>query len=110
MALQIPVFIPKASERLAATLNSPPLTWIEHSCALRKGTMPGSRRWTSAPSDRKSSAPVGLMFSGLLMWEFARVDELRVVSSGGHSTTAAGPIGVEEFAARLVDALVGVSA
>ena len=30
----------KQSDRLAAQLNSPPLTWIWHSCALRKGMMP----------------------------------------------------------------------
>src|SRR5262245_57182274 len=49
--------MPKQSARLAATLNSPPLTWIWHSIALRKGMIPGSSRWTSAPSDTRSSAP-----------------------------------------------------
>src|SRR5581483_72052 len=44
-----------------ATLNSPPLTWMAHSCALRKGMTPGSRRWTRAPRERKSSAPSGRM-------------------------------------------------
>src|SRR5450755_3598806 len=57
MALTMPVLRPKQSAKLAATLNSPPLTWIWHSVALRNGTMPGSRRWISAPSDTKSSAP-----------------------------------------------------
>ena len=44
MAVATPVFMPKQSDRFAATLNSPPLTWIWHSVALRKGMMPGSRR------------------------------------------------------------------
>src|SRR5687768_2524103 len=46
---------PKQSERLAATLYSPPETWISRFFALRKGRMPGSRRWTSAPSERRSN-------------------------------------------------------
>src|SRR5512138_1218072 len=56
MAVTMPVFRPKQSARLAAQLNSPPLTWIAHWLALRKGMMPGSRRWTSAPIETKSSA------------------------------------------------------
>ena len=31
--------------------------------AFRNGTMPGSRRWISAPSARKSTAPVGGILS-----------------------------------------------
>src|ERR1017187_9821423 len=61
-AVATPVFMRKQSDRLAAQLNSPPLTWILHSVALRNGTMPGSRRLTSAPRDRKSSAPFGGIF------------------------------------------------
>lgn len=57
MAAAMPVGMPKQSERFAATLNSPPLTWILHSVALRNGTTPGSKRYTSAPSDSKPSAP-----------------------------------------------------
>src|SRR5579862_9404240 len=61
MAVAMAVRMPKQSARLAATLNSPPLTWIRHSAALRKGIMPGSRRWTRAPSERKSrSASFGI--------------------------------------------------
>ena len=56
MAVAMPVCMPKQSARLAAQLNSPPLTWIWHSVALRNGMIPGSRRWTSAPSETKSSA------------------------------------------------------
>src|SRR5258708_35237563 len=62
MAEATPVLRPKQSERLAATLNSPPLTWIWHSVALRKGMIPGSSRCTTAPRARKSSAPSGRMF------------------------------------------------
>src|SRR5436190_16955130 len=35
--------------------------------ALRKGTMPGSRRCTSAPSDRKSNSPSLRMFKPVLI-------------------------------------------
>src|SRR5579875_2439678 len=38
----------------------------------------------------------------------ARPVRLGVVGGGGDTATAAGPVGVEELAARLVDALVGV--
>src|SRR5262245_42355967 len=55
MAVAMPVLRPKQSERLAATLYSPPETWISNERALRKGTTPGSRRWTRAPRERKSS-------------------------------------------------------
>src|SRR5579864_805071 len=62
------VRIPKQSARLAATLNSPPLTWIWHSVALRKGMTPGSRRWTNAPSETRSNAPVlGIFNAGCIM-------------------------------------------
>src|ERR1039458_7678954 len=67
MALAIPVFRPKQSARFAAQSNSPPLTWILHSVALRNGMIPGSRRCTSAPSDRKSSAPSLRIFSPVLI-------------------------------------------
>jgi hypothetical protein len=33
-----------------------------------------------------------------------------VVGGGGHATSSAGPVGVEEFASRLVDAFIGVRA
>src|ERR1039458_9920547 len=56
IAVAMPVCRRKQSARLAATLNSPPLTWIWHWVAFRKGMMPGSRRWTRAPSDTRSSA------------------------------------------------------
>ncbi len=59
----MPVFMRKQSARFAAQLNSPPLTWIAHSVALRKGMMPGSRRWMSAPTDTKSRAASGRMSS-----------------------------------------------
>ena len=67
MALAMPDFRPKQSARLAATLNSPPLTWMRHSVALRKGTMPGSSRWTRAPRETKSSAASGRMFRPYFM-------------------------------------------
>src|SRR5512140_1657404 len=57
MAVAMPVRRRKQSARLAAQLNSPPLTWMRRSAALRKGTTPGSRRWTRAPRERKSRAP-----------------------------------------------------
>src|SRR5271168_465099 len=34
-----------------------------HSVAFRNGTIPGSSRWTSAPSAKKSSAPSPRIFS-----------------------------------------------
>src|SRR5437870_5377941 len=67
MAEAIPVLSWKQSERLAAALNSPPLTWIWHSVALRKGMTPGSSRWMSAPRERKSSAPCEGMFRPYFM-------------------------------------------
>src|SRR5689334_22436711 len=59
MALAMPVLRPKQLARFAATLNSPPLTWMRHSLALRNGTTPGSNRCTSAPSETRSKAPSG---------------------------------------------------
>src|SRR5215211_166045 len=56
IAVAIPVFSPKQSDRLAATLYSPPETWTSNDRALRNGTVPGSSRCTSAPSERKSSS------------------------------------------------------
>ena len=44
IAVAMPVRRPKQSARLAATLNSPPLTWIVQVSALRNGTTPGSSR------------------------------------------------------------------
>src|SRR5579864_3422596 len=70
MAVAIPVFILKQSDRFAAQLNSPPLTWISQCVALRKGMMPGSRRWTSAPSETKSNAPSDLMLSMIFSFNF----------------------------------------
>ena len=57
MAVAMAVRFKKQFERLAATLNSPPLIWIWHSVALRNGTTPGSRRCTIAPSASTSIAP-----------------------------------------------------
>src|SRR5262249_40192036 len=48
--------MPKQSDRLAATLYSPPDTWMSKQRPLRKGVVPGSSRWIRAPSERKSSA------------------------------------------------------
>src|SRR5262245_17283752 len=56
MAVATPVRSLKQSERLAATLYSPPETWISALRALRKGITPGSSRWTRAPRARKSSS------------------------------------------------------
>src|SRR5579871_1463060 len=56
MAVAMPVRNPKQSASPAATLYSPPETWTSNLRALRKGTRPGSRRWTSAPRERKSNA------------------------------------------------------
>src|SRR5437868_15167568 len=55
MAVAMPVRRRKQSDRLAATLYSPPETWISTDRALRKGITPGSSRWTTAPRARKSS-------------------------------------------------------
>src|ERR1035438_5063235 len=74
IALAIPVFSPKQSARFAAQLNSPPLTWILHSVALRNGMIPGSRRWISAPSDRKSSAPSLRIFNPVLIDSFLQTN------------------------------------
>ena len=52
---------------LAATLNSPPLTWILHTQALRNGIMPGSSRWTSAPRETTSKAPLAGIFKPYFM-------------------------------------------
>src|SRR5204863_8923254 len=60
-------------DRLAATLNSPPLTWRSQCVALRNGTMPGSNRCTSAPSDTKSSAPFLGIFKPVFI-SFSRYD------------------------------------
>src|SRR5487761_1715731 len=59
IAVAIAVRSPKQLARFAATLYSPPETWISSRAALRKGTVPGSRRVTRAPSERRSRAPPG---------------------------------------------------
>src|SRR5207253_1082964 len=56
----MPVFRPKQSDSAAATLYSPPETWTSNERALRKGIAPGSSRWISAPSERKSRAHASL--------------------------------------------------
>src|SRR5579864_8751379 len=60
MAVAIPVLSSKQSERFAATLYSPPETWISTERAFRNGITPGSSRWTSAPNERKSSSQESL--------------------------------------------------
>src|SRR5580698_5677476 len=42
---------------------------MRHLFAFRNGIMPGSSRWTSAPNERKSRAPVGEMFSIVCPWK-----------------------------------------
>src|SRR6185369_17652761 len=74
MAVATPVFRPKQSARFAAQLNSPPLTWILQSVALRKGMIPGSRRCISAPSERKSSAPSLRIFRPVLIDSFLQTN------------------------------------
>src|SRR6266571_8097553 len=106
MALAMPVWRRKQSARLAATLNSPPLTWIRHSFALRKGMTPGSRRWTSAPRAAKSSAPSGRIPRPY----FIAPPASGVVGARRYPAAAAGPVRMEELAVRPVDALVGVGA
>src|SRR4051812_579124 len=63
----MPVFSPKQSLRLAATLYSPPETWISSVLALRNGMMPGSSRCTRAPRARKSSSLGSVRRPRLLM-------------------------------------------
>src|SRR5512134_858520 len=82
----MPVLSPKQSARLAAQLNSPPLTWILHSVALRKGIIPGSRRCTKAPSDTKSNDPCSRIFSPyfiiVLLWlPFSMKDTFSIYSA-----------------------------
>src|SRR5258706_11059200 len=68
---------PKASERLAATLYSPPETWISKVRALRKGMMPGSRRWTSAPRERRSRLQLSVrMFRSVMGRKVAEEEPL----------------------------------
>src|SRR5436305_12580465 len=55
MAVATAVRMPKQSDRLAATLYSPPETWTSKDRALRNGMTPGSSRWTSAPTESRSS-------------------------------------------------------
>src|SRR5436305_11618781 len=72
MAVAMAVRRPKASERLAATLYSPPETWMSRVRALRNGMTPGSRRWTSAPRERKSRSDgaerMARLIAGLVGW------------------------------------------
>src|ERR1700687_2493185 len=56
----MPVRRPKQSDRFAATLYSPPETWISTERACGNGITPGSSRCTSAPSARKSRAHASL--------------------------------------------------
>src|SRR6516162_4175353 len=70
----MPVFRPKQSARFAAQLNSPPLTWMWHSVALRNGMIPGSRRCIRAPRDRKSSAPSLRIFRPVLIDSFLQTN------------------------------------
>src|SRR2546430_136141 len=67
MAVAMPVRSRKQSDSPAATLYSPPETWTSKDRALRKGTTPGSRRWTSAPRARKSRAHGSLRIGSPLM-------------------------------------------
>src|SRR5437588_11753786 len=76
MAVAIPVRRPKQSDRLAATLYSPPETWTSNERAFRKGITPGSSRWTSAPRERKSSSHASLRtFKPLMDVPLVRVHE-----------------------------------
>src|SRR5437867_7103071 len=104
----MPVCSPKQSARLAATLNSPPLTWIRHSFALRKGMTPGSRRWTRAPRAAKSSAPSGRISRPYFIPPLPPASD--VVAARRYPAAAAGPVRMEELPPRPVDALVGVGA
>src|SRR5579859_4540367 len=79
IAVAIPVRMRKQSARFAAQLNSPPLTWTEHDEAFRNGTTPGSRRWTSAPSARKSSAASFRMFNAGGMVRSGTLTQARAV-------------------------------
>src|SRR5262245_15934639 len=67
MAVATPVLRPKQSDRLAATLYSPPETCTSKLRALRNGMIPGSRRWTSAPTERKSRAQGSMRICSPLM-------------------------------------------
>src|SRR5437016_3101863 len=60
MAVAMPLRRRKQSDKLAATLYSPPETCTSKLRALRKGMTPGSRRWTRAPRERKSRAQASL--------------------------------------------------
>src|ERR1022692_1134158 len=121
MALAMPVVMPKQSARFAAQLNSPPLTWIWHSVALRNGMIPGSKRWIKAPSESKSSAPaVGISRVSvmILVGQVGNLQAdcqsasscLRVVSPRRNPAAAPSPVSMEELAARLIDALISVRA
>src|ERR1051325_6353922 len=66
MAVATPVFRPKQSLKLAATLYSPPETWMSSFRALRNGMIPGSRRWTRAPRDRKSRSDGAVRMARLI--------------------------------------------
>src|SRR3954471_6880428 len=80
----MPVFRRKQSDRLAAQLNSPPLTWMDRLCALWNGTTPGSRRWISAPRARKSRSPD---------WGIWRAEAVLVLGRRYFSAAAAGRLG-----------------
>src|SRR5947207_7683718 len=67
MAVATAVLRPKQSERLAATLYSPPETWTSQVRALRNGMTPGSSRWTSAPSESRSSWQASVRMLRLFM-------------------------------------------
>src|SRR5579885_2047262 len=83
MAVAMPVRSRKQSDRAAATLYSPPETWISTERALRKGTTPGSSRWTSAPRARKSRSQGSLRTWKAFICSFLR--GWLVAISGGAS-------------------------
>src|ERR1700731_4066309 len=78
----MPVRRPKQSDRPAATLYSPPETWISTERALRKGITPGSSRVTSAPRARKSRAHESWrMFKLLIASPMTQIDRVMGRSS-----------------------------
>src|SRR5947209_2225660 len=93
----------KQSERAAATLYSPPETWTSKERALRKGTRPGSSRWTTAPRARKSRSQGSLRTVQAVMHNLQRGggQGLRRHRGTGDSVFATGLAAAREDARRI---------
>ena len=80
----------EAVGEMAAQLNSPPLTCTAHDDACEMERC-GSRRWMSAPSERKSSAPPEAILRGFDILNWIRLTPRPKGTTSARSSAAAAP-------------------